>query len=367
MKHVLILGAARSGKSTLAQMLADKFGYSIISVDAFISAMEENYPDKGFAHHLKNNHKIAPFVVSYANAIMYNLPKEKFVVEGYHISLSDAVKLFEPKFEIVVLGYPKLTAQEAFANVRKYEGKFDYTKAISDEKLLNIISRHVEYSKEFEQKCKELGLSFYDTSYNREEVLRNIIAKICPNNKKHLTESIVGERIKLLRPKYNIKTAQAIFSVIDKCRNEFLPWLGWVKHTNSADDSLKFLETVDNDWKDNNQFVYEIVLNDRLIGLISIINIAWQHKRAEIGYWLDTEHTKKGYMSEAVNLIEKELFNQGFNKIVIHTDVLNTKSANIPIRLGYKLEGILQQEIYSEPNNRFRDRNVFAKLKNNPE
>ena len=72
-------------------------------------------------------------------------------------------------------------------------------------------------------------------------------------------------------------------------------------------------------------------------------------------------------MSEAVKLIEKELFNQGFNKIVIHTDVLNTKSANIPIRLGYKLEGILQQEIYSEPNNRFRDRNVFAKLKNNPE
>ena len=76
-----------------------------------------------------------------------------------------------------------------------------------------------------------------------------------------------------------------------------------------------------------------------------------------------TNCTGNGYMTEAVRMIEKELFDNNFNRIVIYTDVLNVRSAKIPRTLGYKLDGILRQDIYSEPNNRFRDRNVFSKLK----
>ena len=178
-----------------------------------------------------------------------------------------------------------------------------------------------------------------------------------------LKETILGKRIKLKRPDLNIETAKKIFSVIDKCRDVFLPWLGWVKYTNLPNDTLIFLEEVDNDWKNNRQFVYEILVDGTFVGLISIINVAWTHKRTEIGYWLDTDHTGKGYISEALALIEEELFNIGFNRIVIHTDVLNQRSANVAIKAGYKLEGVLRQNIYSEPNQRYRDQNVFAKLK----
>ena len=178
MKNILILGAARSGKSTLANMLSDELGHNIISVDAFIGAFQENYPELGMSYHTGNNHMVAPFVASYANAVIYNHPKSKFVVEGYHIKLADAVKLFGDKFKIVVLGYPKLSPKEVLSNVRKYEGKFDYTKAMSDDELLSVVSRHVEYSKKFEEECKNLGLQFYDTSYNRNDVLSHIINKI---------------------------------------------------------------------------------------------------------------------------------------------------------------------------------------------
>ena len=179
MKNILILGSARSGKSTLASLLAEKFGFSVVDVDAFIGAFKENYPDLGFDYHSKNNHLIAPFVTSYVNALTYHYPNLNIVVEGFHIKLADAKKLFGDKFEIVVLGYPKLSGEQVLANVRKYEGKFDYTKAISDEELLKIVSRHVEYSKNFETECKELGLNFYDTSYDRVNVLDSIIKKLC--------------------------------------------------------------------------------------------------------------------------------------------------------------------------------------------
>ncbi|MBQ7304264.1 MAG: GNAT family N-acetyltransferase [Alphaproteobacteria bacterium] len=180
---------------------------------------------------------------------------------------------------------------------------------------------------------------------------------------RHLNENIAGKNIKLVRPSFNTETAQKIISIIDKCREVFLPWLDWVADTKSMEDSLLFLEKVDKDWQDDNQFVYEIMVDNNFIGLISVINVSWQHKKAEIGYWLDTDYTGKGYMSQAVLLIEKELFGKGFNKIVIHTDVLNIKSAAIPKRLGYKLDGILRQDVYSKPNHRFRYRNVFSKLK----
>ena len=178
MKNILILGAARSGKTTLAKMIADEYGFSIIDVDAFIGAFKENYPDLGFDYHSESNHLIAPFVASYVNAFMYHYPNLNFVIEGYHIKLADAVKLFGDKLEIIVLGYPKLTGEQVLANVRKYEGKFDYTRAIDYEQLLNTLTRHVEYSKNFEKQCKELGLSFYDTSYDRKVVLDNIIQKL---------------------------------------------------------------------------------------------------------------------------------------------------------------------------------------------
>ncbi len=151
--------------------------------------------------------------------------------------------------------------------------------------------------------------------------------------------------------------------MIDKRRSEFAPWLGWVKYTKAPEDTLQFLEEVDTDWVQNKQFVYAIYLQNKIIGLISILNVAWQHKRAEIGYWLDTDFTGNGYVGEAVSLIENELWLNDFNRIVIHTDVMNTKSANVARRLNYTHEGVLRQDIYSEPSNRYRDRNVFSKLR----
>lgn len=178
-----------------------------------------------------------------------------------------------------------------------------------------------------------------------------------------MREKIVGEKITLERAQYNEQMAKELFRVIDKCRNEFFPWLGWVKFTNSEKDTLEFLERVNKDWDVGAQCVYGIYTKDVFVGLISIINISEKNKKAEIGYWLDTDYTGKGIVSEAVKLIEKELFENDFNRIVIHTDVLNLKSAAVAKRLGYVHEGVLRQEIYSVSLGKFRDQNVFSKLK----
>ena len=89
-----------------------------------------------------------------------------------------------------------------------------------------------------------------------------------------------------------------------------------------------------------------------------------ENKKVELGYWLAKDYRGHGYIMESVAVLEKELFKNGFNKIIIHTDVLNKNSVNIAKKLGYKLEAVLKQDRFLKHENRFRDTNCFVKFKN---
>ena len=176
-------------------------------------------------------------------------------------------------------------------------------------------------------------------------------------------EKLEGKRIIIKRLFLDIHIAQEIFETEDRSRDEFEPWLGWIKETHSPDDTLEFLKKSHSEWEKGINFVFGIFHNKKFIGTISALHAAFQHRRIEIGYWLGSDFVHHGYMNEAVLLLEKELFRIGFNRIVIHTDVLNTKSARVAKQAGYIHEGILRQEIFSKAAGRYRDLNVFSKLK----
>ena len=95
-KNIIILGAARSGKTTLAQMIHKKYNYSIVSIDSFVSALKEGFPELGITHsNTENKFKVLPkFVFSYMNKIINEYPNERFVLEGWHVYPSDIVRLF---------------------------------------------------------------------------------------------------------------------------------------------------------------------------------------------------------------------------------------------------------------------------------
>ncbi len=180
----------------------------------------------------------------------------------------------------------------------------------------------------------------------------------------NISKELIGKRIKLKKTEADFELAKTMYAVIDKNRDVFAPWLGWAKTTLKPEDTFDFLHLCSKSWEEEKSFGYAIFHSETFIGFISVLNVAISHKRAEIGYWLDTKHTGNGYIQEAVGLIEKELFDNDFNKLIIHTDVNNIKSANVAKKLGYVHEGVLRQQIYSPSIDRYRDQNVFSKLKN---
>jgi len=62
----------------------------------------------------------------------------------------------------------------------------------------------------------------------------------------------------------------------------------------------------------------------------------------EIGYWLRTSETGKGYMHEAIALLEQYAFTVlGANRIAITAASTNHKSCLVATASGYQLEATL--------------------------
>ena len=84
--------------------------------------------------------------------------------------------------------------------------------------------------------------------------------------------------------------------------------------------------------------------DNRLIGSVTLFNLDFNHRRAEIGYALGREHWGKGYMNEALMALLKYAF-EGLNLHRIEADVdpRNTASIRTLEKLGFQREGYLRE------------------------
>ena len=88
---------------------------------------------------------------------------------------NDIVKYIDrDKWDIIYIGYPNVTAQDKFNLIRKLEHEFSWTHRRTDEELFPMIERLIEISKEIEKQCKELKITFIDTSGDINEVLNKL-------------------------------------------------------------------------------------------------------------------------------------------------------------------------------------------------
>ena len=62
----------------------------------------------------------------------------------------------------------------------------------------------------------------------------------------------------------------------------------------------------------------------------------------EIGYWAHVDHGGQGYVTAAAGVLTVAgLAVAGVDRVEIHCDVANRRSAAIPARLGYRLAGVV--------------------------
>lgn len=91
--------------------------------------------------------------------------------------------------------------------------------------------------------------------------------------------------------------------------------------------------------------------------------INWDIPKFEIGYWLDSRFSGKGYMTEAVEGIAAFAFKELHAKrLEIRCDARNKKSRAVAERVGFNLEGILENSAMTVDGSEIRDTCVYAKV-----
>lgn len=173
-----------------------------------------------------------------------------------------------------------------------------------------------------------------------------------------------GKRLILKRTTPNIELARIMFKVIDENRKHLRPWFPWEKLTLKVEDTMKYLFDKEEQTKLGNKIEYGLYLGVKYVGNIGIFDINLEKKSAEIGYWISKSFTGKGYVTEAVSILEREAFNAWkLNRIQIKCDETNIGSARVAQKSGYSLEGKLREDRFSVYYNNFRNTLVFSKLR----
>lgn len=102
---------------------------------------------------------------------------------------------------------------------------------------------------------------------------------------------------------------------------------------------------------------------DEFIGTCSLHNINWDIPKFEIGYWIDTRFSGKGFMTEAIEVLTRFAIQElNSKRIEIRCESSNMKSRMIPEKLGFELEGILRNEDFSADGKKLTDTCIYAKI-----
>jgi len=156
--------------------------------------------------------------------------------------------------------------------------------------------------------------------------------------------------------------ADAVFSLIDQNRDTFRVWLPFVDYTREVTDTVNFIQSVINKNEDEKDFVFVMIFQQEIVGLIGFRGTDYTNRKTEIGYWIGSHAEGKGIVTRATKAAIDFAFNNlDMNRIIIRHAVGNTRSGKIPERLGFLFEGMERDG--EKVNDVFYDLKVHSLLK----
>ncbi len=176
-------------------------------------------------------------------------------------------------------------------------------------------------------------------------------------------EEFTTERLVIRMPKPG--DGKVVYDAIKASINEFKPWLPFAQKEQFEQDvelnirsaHISFLKR-----KDLRLLVF-LKETGEFIASSGLHRIDWDVPKFEIGYWIDSRFSGKGYMTEAVKGIVDFAFGVlNARRVEIRCDEKNSKSRAIPEKLGFTLEAILKNDDLSPDTNELRNTCIYAKI-----
>lgn len=159
-----------------------------------------------------------------------------------------------------------------------------------------------------------------------------------------LPEVLSSERLRLSR--FATDAADELFLAVRDSFVELHNWMPWAAQLPDLAALRGVLEAADAAFESDTEWQYLLYEKEG-----PLVGAAGLHRRAgpgclEIGYWVRSDRTGRGYASEAARALTKAAFSLSFvEQVEIHMDKANEKSAAVAQNLGYRLVGQVERDI----------------------
>lgn len=144
--------------------------------------------------------------------------------------------------------------------------------------------------------------------------------------------------LRLLEP----SIAFPLYNLVEQNFDFLSKWLNWAKKASDFDYVEQYIVYAQELYSENQGFHAGIFYENLLVGLVSF-EYGKTGKSGSLGYWLIEDFNGKGIVTRSCKAIIDYAFNTLYlNRLEIRCASENFRSQGIPIRLGFKEEGMIR-------------------------
>ena len=155
--------------------------------------------------------------------------------------------------------------------------------------------------------------------------------------------------------------ADELFSLTDANRSHLRRWLPWLDGVRRVDDTRGFIRTAEALAARNEGLQLALRVDGRIAGVVGHRHIDRENRSTTIGYWIGESYQGCGLVTAACRaLITRAFGAAGLNRIEILCATGNHRSRAIPVRLGFREEGLRREAAWLYDH--FVDLVVYAVL-----
>ena len=141
--------------------------------------------------------------------------------------------------------------------------------------------------------------------------------------------------------------ADEFFEAARESVEEVYPWLAWCHPDYAMSECRQWLSQQVERWDEGKEYSFTIRnRREHLVGGCGLNHLKPWDRIANLGYWVRSGHTGKGYATAATELLARFAFDQlDVRRVEIVAAVENVPSQRVAERAGAKREGVLRNRL----------------------
>jgi RimJ/RimL family protein N-acetyltransferase len=154
-------------------------------------------------------------------------------------------------------------------------------------------------------------------------------------------QAIDSERLRLepIEPGHTERT----WTAVEDSLTELRAWMAWAQET-SRDQTASFIRGAVKEWSAGREYDFAILEGGSIIGGIGLRCPRPDRGIGEMGYWVRSDVTGRGYASEAARAMVGFGFGTlGLYRLELRTGMKNAPSQRVAEKLGFRREGTLRR------------------------